>query len=135
MHCLARSCPWRRERAAREAAEVREAQLGPDALDVHVLDAVVDVVAARQHVVVAARVHPEVPRMLARDGVEGEISRLPAFVQPGVVAVRQLHDARSDVRVLRWQPVEPDPRVLDDVVVDGDDLCVVGKQTNTSWKS
>ena len=115
------------KRAAGEAAEVREAQLGPDALDVHVLDAVGDVVTPGQHVVVAARVHAEVARVLARHRVEGEVAGLLALIEPGVVAVGELHDARRDVVVLRGQPVKPHPGVLDDMVIDGDDSCVVGK--------
>jgi len=115
------------KRAAGEAAEIWEAQLGPRALDVHVLDAVLDVVAAGKHVVIAARVHPEVARVLARHGVEGKVAGLLALVEPGVVAVGQLHDARSHLRVLGGHPVQPHARVLDDVVVDRDDLGVVGQ--------
>ena len=115
------------KRAAGESAEVREAQLGPGALDVHVLDAVGDVMTPRQHVVVAAWVHAEVARVLARHRVESKVARLLPFVEPGVVAVGELHDARRHVLVLRGQPVKPNARVLDDMVVDGDDSCVFGK--------
>src|SRR6202012_455325 len=113
--------------AAGEPAEVREAQLRPHALDIHVLDAVGDVVTPGQHVVVAARVHPEVAWMLARNGIEGKVARLTAFIKPGVVAVGQLDDSRRHVGVLSGYAVEPNPGVLDDMVIYRDDSYVVGK--------
>ena len=115
------------KRAAGEAAEVREAQLGPGALEVHVLDAVSDVMTSRQHVVVAAWIHAKVARVLTRHRVESKVARLPPFVKPGVVAVGELHNARRDLLVLRGQPVKPHAGMFDDVVVNGDDSCVFGK--------
>ena len=115
------------EGAAGESTEVREAQLGPHAFDIHVLDAVGDVMTPRQHVVVAAWVHAEFPGVLACDGVQGKVTGLTPFVKPGVVAVGKLHDARRDVLVLGGQPVKPDAGMFDDVIVDGDDSCIFGK--------
>src|SRR6202012_2546500 len=97
------------------------------ALDVHVLDAVGDVMTPRQHVVVAAWVHAEVARVLARHRVESKVARLPPFVKPGVVAVGELYDGRRHVLVLCGKPVKPNAGMFDDMVVNGNDSCIFGK--------
>ena len=125
------------EQRATEAGERREAQLRPHPVDVHVLHTLRGVVAAGQDLVEPVRLETEVLRVLVDDRVEGELRVLaplvePEFLRPGYrVAVLVggveilLDDAGAGLAGVRGQPVLEDPRVLDHVVVDRDDLHVV----------
>ncbi|KJU99996.1 hypothetical protein VF34_04886 [Rhodococcus sp. PML026] len=113
------------ERGAGEATEVGEAQLCVHTLGVHVLDAVRDVVAPGQHVVVGPRIHSEILRILTGYGVEGEVTGLLTLVDPPVVSVLGAFDARGVIFELRRHTVGPHPWVFDDVVVDRNDLYIV----------
>jgi hypothetical protein len=124
------------ERLAGEAGEGREAQLRLDAVGVHVLDSLLDVPAAGDHVVEADRVDPECLLRLAGDGVEPN-GRVVAALEPPELLLADmlitervdrgsldLGDIRTGLLVVRRQPVLPHGRVLDDVVVNGDDVSI-----------
>jgi hypothetical protein len=115
------------EDRAAEPRERREAQHGTDAVDVHVSDAGLGVITARDHVVVADRLQPVLLRLLTGDRVEPDVRVGTVLVQPGLhrrqpVAARNLDDSRAGVEVLRRQPVRPHLGMLDQVIVDGQQL-------------
>ena len=107
---------------AGEARVVREAELAPHPVDVHVLDALDGVVATGTHLVEAGRA--------GRGRVAGlvEAGQRPArahrdvgelvLVEPRLAPV-DLDDARAAVAVLRRHPVDPQMPGLDQVVVGG----------------
>ncbi len=116
------------ERAAGEARETGEAQLGVDSVDIHVLHPLSGVEAARQHVGVLRRVEPELLTLLAGDRVEPDVVLAAALEQPHVVAVLVGDVLGTGFLELGGQSVLPDVGVLDDVVVDADDLGVLGQR-------
>ena len=131
------------ERRAGEPRQRREAELGVDAVLIHVLDALIDVVATGAHLVEAHRLEADLLLGLAGDGVQpdggvpGAVD-LPHLLGAGVdVAERvdglagDLDDPRAPVAELgREAPLEG-ITVLDDVVVDRTDLDV-GRQRHTT---
>src|SRR5258706_314253 len=100
-----------------------------DAGEVHVGDAGGEGGAGGEDVFGAGGRDPEVVRVLAGDGIEadgrdrvaGEGPRLAAVATPGA----GVDDLGTGVLEPGRQAVAPHPRVLDHVVVDGDDLDVV----------
>ena len=110
-----------------------KAELGGHPVDVHVRDAGLGVVAARQDLVEAVGLETEVGAIAAGDGVEGDLGVGPSLETPDVrgpstigCAVGHLFDdGRSGFAQGGRQPLGPHVRVLHDVVVGGDQLHVV----------
>ena len=79
-----------REDRAREAGDQRrEAQRCVDAVEVHVGDARVDVVAAAAHLVEARRLHAPLVLRPADDGVEPDLRVEAVLVDPGLACRRR----------------------------------------------
>ena len=126
------------EAVAAEARERREQQLGPHAVFVHRAHPLVDVVRGRDHVVVAAGEEiaalarfagPEAPSLR----VPLELERIePAFPLPTLHAGFRVDDARRLIAVARRDVIDEDVRRLDHVVVDGDELDVVGEHVTSA---
>ena len=111
--------------SAGKSWEGGEAQGPVDAVDVHVGHARLGVVATGDHVGILDRLHAEVFGIPSRDGVDSDVREELTLVLPGVVAFGGGDDLRAGTLVSLGKPVPPDPRVLNDVVVDRDDLHVV----------
>ena len=108
------------EQLAAELREAREAHRAEQAVRVHVLDAVVDVVATGPHVVERLRVHRVLLGRTARDRVEPDVRQLRAHELPHVDAAVLAHEARRDLGVLLRQAALEQIGRLDRVVVDAD---------------
>jgi hypothetical protein len=111
-----------RERDAREPGdERREAQAGPDAGDVHVGDAGVDVPAALAHLVEARRLHAPLVVRPAGDRVQPDVGEEVVLVRPRLLPVLELDQLGGGVDEVRGHaPFEQVGR-FDEVVVDRDD--------------
>ena len=101
-----------------------------DTVDVHVRDAGVRVVAARHHVVVSRWLGAEFLGLLAGDGVEADVGVDASLVVPHFgqeVAGPHLHfdDLRAHIGVAFGQPVGPELRMFDQMIVRRDQLHVV----------
>ena len=128
------------EHLAAEAGERREAHLGVGPVGIHVLDAGLGVQAAAAHLLVGDARDLHLVAVEPGGGGEAGLRDALVLVQPPVAqlalvgrlvaehAADELHlpalldGAGPDVVVLGREAVEPDPTVLDDVVIDGDDL-------------
>ena len=101
-HACVTASPSSGSRAAREhrAAEAgdlrREVHRRPHAVDVHVADAGVDVVATGAHLVEAGRLDHPVLALAADDGVEPDLEEDLAVELPHLVALFGLDDLRRD---------------------------------------
>jgi hypothetical protein len=141
------------ERLAAEARERRERQRRVDPVHLHVVDARLRLVATRAHLVVGDRRHCHVVAIEADGGdvtlVDvDEILVDPAVgLRPGIVECL-LVDAAPDVAhrpdaaplhvgsaldELRGEPLLPEVRGLDDVVVDTDDLGQFRRHGCSCW--
>ncbi len=110
------------------------------ARDLHVVDAGFRLVATEPDVVVSVRLDAVLLGRLARDGVQRDLGVetilvdpdlcTGAKIEPEVVVVArlgQLDDVRPLPAQLGGQSVGPDVGLLDDVVVDRDEVHVVGQ--------
>ena len=98
----------------------REVDRGPDAAEVHVLHALVDVVATGPHLVEAERLESVAARSPAGDGVHaGLVVRIPLEL-PDLVTAFVQDDLRRTILQLRGEPALEHVRRLDEVVVDRD---------------
>ena len=88
------------------------------AVDVHVADAVVDVVAARAHLVEAGGVEAPLGLRPRHDRVQADDAGLVAAIHPAVHAVVVLHDPRCVIDVLGGQAAVEHVGRLDHVVID-----------------
>ena len=115
-----RPCPWPRGRPGRSSAgttgraSTTARSPGPCRRRGRGL------VAALAHVVVGDGLGRELLLGLAGDGVEAGGDDLAVLVDPELLAA-VAHDARGDVAHLLGHPLLPEPRRLDEVVVDGDE--------------
>ena len=107
--------------AGEAGQERREVQRRVDAVEVHVLDALVDVPRAAAHLVEAGRLEAVLGHRSADDRVEADVRQRLAVVHPGLAAVVGVDDPRRAVGELARDPTLEGVRRLDDVVVDGDD--------------
>ena len=104
-----------------EARDERgEAERGPDAGPVHVLDAGGDVEAARAHLVEAGRVHAPLVAGPADDRVQADVGVAVALEDPGLRSVGLLDHLRRAVLERGGQASLEQVGRLDEVVVDGD---------------
>ena len=120
------------EGRAGEARHVREVQLCVHTLDVHVLDALFDVMAAIAHVVVGARVHGDVFLGATCNCVERKVAGLLAFEAPVVAVDCIANEVRAGFLELLRKAVLPNIGVLDHVIINADDLCVLWKHSSSS---
>ena len=97
-----------------------EVHRGPDAVDVHVADAGVDVVAARPHLVEAEGLQAVGLGAAAGHGVHAHLGVALALELPHLVPLGRLDDARRPVCQLSGEPALEGVGRLDDVVVDRD---------------
>ena len=107
------------EQLAAEPGDRREAERGEDAGAVHVLEAGLRVVAAGPHLGVRQRRGAELLLGPPDDRAETRARVVLAVVDPALHAVAHLHVGRL-VAVLGRDPVDPQVRGLEDVVVDRD---------------
>ena len=108
------------EELAAELGEGGEAQRAEHAVGVHVLDPLVDVVAAGPELVEGGRLEAVLLAGPSGHRVEGDVGEHLALVQPGVGAVVVGDELGGQVHVLgREAPVE-EVRRLDDMVVHAD---------------
>ena len=111
-----------RERDAGEPGdERREAEARPDAGDVHVGDAGVDVPAALAHLVEARRFHRPLVLRTADHRVEPDVREQLVLVGPRLLAVVELDQARRAVDEVRGHAAVEQVGRFDEVVVDRDD--------------
>jgi len=117
---MARASSLSSRRAKSWPQNCGEAHGAEHAVDRHVTDSFVHVVAADSHVVERGGLNAVLLRWAADDGVEADIGDLVAVVDPDVGPVLAADELRCLVLILgRQQPVEHPPR-LNDVVVDAD---------------
>ena len=109
-----------REKPAREAGERREAHRAEDSARVHVLDALVDVPAARPDLVEPLGLQAVLLLRPPGHGVQRDVGDHHVAELPGVAAVRVVHQPRGVVDVLLGQVILEHVRRFDDVVVDAD---------------
>ena len=113
--------PGVEEDAATEARDHgREVHRGPDAVDVHVVHAGVDVVATRSHLVEAERLEAVGLRSPARHGVHPHLGVPLALELPHLMPLGRLDDAGGAVGQRGGKPVLERVGRLDDVVVHRD---------------
>ena len=107
----------------REAGERRrEAQRRVHAVEVHVVDARVDVIGTAPHLVEARGIERPLVQRLAHDRVEAHLEVLLAVVEPVLGgAVVLAHHAGRGVGELRRHPALEHVRWFDQVVVDRDE--------------
>ncbi len=108
------------DRATEPRHEGREAQRGPDAGAVHVVNAGVDVEAAGPHLVEAGRLHAPLRPRPPHDGVEPDVGIVPSLEDPALGPVVLLDDARCAGGESRGQAILEEVRRLNQVVVDRD---------------
>ena len=101
--------------------ERREIHRSPDAGQVHVLDAVMDVPSARAHLVEAGGLEAVLRDGAAHDGVEPDVGHDFAGVFPDFAAVFGLHDARRAILERLREATLEGVAWFHDVVIDGDD--------------
>jgi hypothetical protein len=111
--------------ATAEAGEGGEAARRVHPVDVHVLDPLDRVVAARDHVIEAQRLEAVLLGRLPGDRVQADVREDLVLEVPDVPALLVLDDARPLGQVLGGQAVGEHPRVLDEMVVYRDDLHIV----------
>ncbi len=105
--------------AAESGDHRREVDRRPHAVDVHVADAGVDVVATRAHLVEAERLLL-LGGPAAGDGVHAHLGELLVLELPDLQALRRVGDPRRAVLEVRGETTFEGVRRLDDVVVDRD---------------
>ena len=112
-----------REHRAREPGdERREAERRPDAGEVHVGDAGVDVPAALAHLVEARRLHAPLVLRPADHRVEPDVREQLVLVGPRLACRRRTRRAAARASAsVRGHPAVEQVGRLDEVVVDGDD--------------
>ncbi len=113
------------ERAGREGGERGEVHRGQHAAGVHVLDPLVDVVAAGPHLVEALRLHAVLLLGAAGHGVERRGLHHDLAELPHVGALVVAHQLGRPVEVLGVEVVDEEVGRLDEVVVDTDEDEVV----------
>ena len=118
------------EDGSREPGEGGKAQRRFDSVEVHVGQPLHRVVAAGQHLIEARRVDAVILGLLSRHGVETDLGVGLALVLPHLagrtpLGSRYLDDAGPQLLKFGRQAVGPHPRVLDQVVVDGDQLHMI----------
>ena len=113
------------DRAREPGDERREAQRRVDAVEVHVGDARLDVVATAAHLVEARRLHAPLGLGPAGDRVEPDLRVEAVFVDPRLAPVVERDDAaaRASGRCRGHAPLEEVGR-FDEVIVDRDDRVV-----------
>jgi hypothetical protein len=116
----------RREQPAREPGERREAHRPEDPAGVHVLDPLVDVPAARAHLLEGGRLDAVLLLGPAGHGVEPDVGDHGPVEGPHVGPVGLLDDLRGQVGEPRRQPPLEQVGRLDQVVVDAHQDQVVG---------
>ena len=107
--------------AGEAGQERREVQRRVHAVEVHVVDALVDVPCAAAHLVEAGGLEAVLGHRPADDRVEADVGQRLPVVHPGLPAVVGVDDARGAVGELLGHAALEGVRRLDDVVVDGDD--------------
>ena len=106
---------------AGEARQERgKVQRRVDAVEVHVLDALVDIPGAPAHFVEADRFEAVLRHRPTDDGVEADIRQLLIVVDPGLAAVVGVDDFRRAVGEPLRQTAGERVRRFDDVIVDRD---------------
>ncbi len=101
----------------------REQDLRADAVDVHIGEAGIAVVATGARLVVGDAVPTELVERHARSRDQPDrIGIAPDGRQPGVATLVVVHELGRLVLVLRRQPVRPDVRGFENVAVGVDDL-------------
>jgi len=107
-------------------------------IEVHVGQPRLDVVATGEHLVEADRIEPEVLGVLAGDGVQPDRRDDLPLEAPRLRPAVELDDLGTGFLVLRREPVDPHPLVFDDMVVDRDELDIVGEhakyRTLNPWR-
>ena len=114
------------EQLAAELHEAREAHRAEQAVAVHVVDPLVDVVAAVADHVVAGRLDVVLLGRPPGDGVEPDVGDLAALVDPDVDAVVLVHALGRELLPLLGKVVVEQGRGLDDVVVDAHQDQILG---------
>ncbi len=111
----------REEQAAVEGHGAGEVDRGQDAVDVHVVDARVDVVDAGAHLVERDGLHPVFLARPADHGVQARARRPATFEYPVIGALLVVLDVGGQVLVLRAEVRVPHRGRFDDVIVDAHD--------------
>ena len=110
-----------REHGSAEPGDLaREVDRRPHAVDVHVTDTRVDVVATEPHVLEAGRLHPPVLLGPADDRVQPDLEVDLAVELPDLVALDRLDHLRRQVLEPGREATEEHVRRFHEVVVDGD---------------
>ncbi len=114
-----------RKERTRKLWKAGETHLREYAIDVHIPDPLVDVVATRTHLVVCRGLHAILFGGTAHHGVEPDIRQLPIAEDPHFRPILLANASGGSVLVLAGQMIVKDRGRFDDVVVDADEDHVV----------
>ena len=98
----------------------RKVQRCVDAVEVHVLDALVNVPGAPAHLVEAHRLEAVLRDRAPDDGVEADVRQHLVVIDPGLAAIGGVDDFGRPISQPLRQTTGEGVRRFDDVVVDGD---------------
>jgi hypothetical protein len=83
-----------------------------------------EIVTARAHVVVRTPIATPILTVHSYDGIQGEVAGDLALKNPGIIAIGYTLDTRRICGIIARHSIQPDPGMLDNVVVDRDYLRV-----------
>jgi hypothetical protein len=98
----------------------RKVHRGVDPVEVHVVDALVDIPRPTAHLVETGRFHPPLVDRATDHRVEPDVGELGTVVEPGLAPIIFFDHAGGTIGELARHPVLEDVRWFDDVVISGD---------------
>ncbi len=108
------------EQPAGETGERRKTHRAQDAAGVHVLDPLIDLVAARPDLIQTLGLQAVLLLGPAGHRIQGHVGDHDVAELPGITAVRVVHQPRCLIQVLLLQMILEHVRRLDDVIINAD---------------